>query len=250
MKVMKKLLIEAVCVLTFAVSVYAANEDGNNDQNDNSLNHILVNIVNMDNDERDLVSQLHSAIHSWNGATRYECDGILNDKITYLINQGADITNKYVGNLQLLYRVVFCNSRYNELPDYVKNCILGKSLLYYVEKRTRGTDLFVDSSFHQNYNIIDCLLKFRAPTNFLDNEGRTVLDIVENRNNLWENGTYNLADDPEFSFFYETPNTHGGLILDIRDYLESSVKPNMKNHDQEVYKLLNEYVSCNRDNNG
>ena len=55
MKVMKKLLIGAVCVLTFAVSAYAANEGEDNDQND-GLNHA---IVNMDNNERDLESQLY-----------------------------------------------------------------------------------------------------------------------------------------------------------------------------------------------
>ena len=255
MKVMKKLLIGAVCILTFAVSACAVNGDGDNDQNDD-LNHA---IVNMDDDERSLESQLQLAINTYSGETTYESDGILNDTIIPLIRQGANITDDEnifgVCNLVFLSRVVFYNSRYDELPDDVKNRILGESLLYYVENRTHGVDeillppFFVDPRIDNNYNIIKKLLKLHAPINinFLDNEGRTVLDIVENRNNLWENGTYNLADDPEFSSFYEN---HGGLIgglkLHIRDRLESA-KPDLKKHDQKVYKLITRYISRNQD---
>ena len=185
------------------------------------------------------MSEIQNLNYTWNGETKYESDGILNDTIISLIRQGADITyertyERFVGafNLELLSRVVFHNSRYYELPNDVKNRILGKSLLYYVEKRVRGSeavDLFgIFHSYTRNYAIIRCLLKkFHAPTNYLDSEGRTVLEIVENRNNLWENGTYDLVNDPEFSSLRDFPP----------EVLEP-VKASVKKHDQKVYKLF------------
>ncbi len=69
MKVMKKLLIGAVCVLTFAVSACAVNGDGDNDQNDD-LNHAIFNID--DDVEESLEYRLYHALHSWYGETKHQ----------------------------------------------------------------------------------------------------------------------------------------------------------------------------------
>ncbi len=244
MKIMKKLLIGAVCVLNFAVSTYAANEDENNDQNDNSLNHTVINIDNMDNDEReDLESQLYFASHTLYSFNEYENNGILNDKITTLIRRGADIANEHTKpNSRFLDKVVFNNSRYNELPDDIKNRILGESLLCYVKNRKHGVEPW-DNSFDRNYKIIKKLLyKFHEPTDFPDNEGRTVFEIVENRNDLWENETYDFADTPEWSLAYRE-------LLITEPRIASHVKAVVKKHDQKVYKLFTRYIRRNQDNN-
>ncbi len=235
MKVMKKLLIGAVCVLTFAVSACAVNGDGDNDQNDDL------------NVEESLEYRLHHALHSWYGETKYESDGNLNDTIIPLIRQGADITDEnIISDPQLLHRVVFNNSCYNELPDTIKNRILGESLLYYVKHRTLGLN-FDANSVDLNYRFIKKLLKdFNAPTNFLDNEGRTVLEIAENRNTLWKEGTYNIADDPEFLFMNEIPWMNPAAM---NPRLLANLLAKLKKHDQKVYKLFTRYISRNQDNN-
>ncbi len=81
-----------------------------------------------------------------------------------------------------------------------------------------------------------------APTNFLDNEGRTVLEIAENRNNLWENGTYDFADYPEISLAYRE-------LLITEPRIASNIKAVVKKYDQKVYKLFTRYIRRNQDNN-
>ncbi len=246
---MKKLLAGALCALSLTMPVCAAN--GDNDQNDTQnraiiwlqdnladlnhlasmgeerLNQLFSAIEAVDGGELNDVGiknfQLCNALRTYNGETKYEQDGHLNDTITALIREGIDDIDSNISDPLLLDRVVFHNSRYDELPDDIKDQILGKSLLYYVKSRMR---------IYDNYNIIRRLLKFHAPINFLDNKGHTALEIVEIRNNLWgRDGAYSII-----------ANNMGRNL---------NIWKELKKYDQKVYKLIrrNQVIRRNQDNN-
>ena len=248
MKIMKKLLAGTLCALSLTMPVCAAN--GDNDQNDAQnraiiwlqdnlagLNHLasmggerIIQLFSaieaVDGDEFRIGDsfQLFNALRTYNGETKYEQDGHLNDTITALIREGIDDIDSNISDPLLLDRVVFHNSRYSELPDDIKNQILGKSLIFYVKSRMR--------IFYDNYNIIRRLLEFHAPTDVLDNKGHTALEIVEIRNNLWgRDGAYSII-----------ANNIGRNL---------NIWKELKKYDKKVYKLIrrDQVIRRNQDNN-
>lgn len=157
---------------------------------------------------------------------------------------------------------MFNNPNFNQFPDDVRNHILGKALLFFVEnpfhhvvQHGRNHDVL-----EFNYQTIKALLELHAPIDFTDDQGLTALQIAENRYNTWQNGE--IPDDIEM-FFTDgqsgSTDLQGRQIRNISGYpmmilvdnginekVRNQERRKVKKHDVKVFRLFTMYARHNQ----
>ena len=264
MKIMKKLLAGALCALSLAMPVCAAN--GDNDQN-GALNNAAV----VANDERrDVQSELHRMLRraktSYAWIEEHPQIEIFIDTVSNLIRNGAEIDDRILDdNDNILCSIVFNNPNFNQFPDDVRNHILGKALLYFVKNQYRYAVQYGRNHdlLKFNYQTIKALWELHPPIDFTDDQGLTALQIVENRYNTWRNGE--IPDDVMVFFIdgqsgitdlqgRQSRNIFDHSLLVTLDNVNIEKVRNqecrkVKKHDEKVFRLLTMSARRNQDNN-